>query len=577
VTTCTEEALRAAMAGGGTVTFACDGTITLASTITNGVDLTLDSSGHSVTISGVQAFYVSPGTRFTLVGVTIANCCAPSGGGIFNDGGILNLGSVVFQNNTANWDCSTGMGLKGGAILNQGGQLNATNCIFAGNSAIYPINPDFVPRRASGGAVCNQGGAVNLQQCVFTGNWVVGGPGASGLLPGAGVEARGGAIYTDGSLAADSCAFSGNSASGGNGGDALQSGSTYPGGLGGRACGGAICNLGGLTVSRSLFTSNSVSGGGGGAGAAGGRHDPYPGASGGAGGTGGDGSGGALYGGGLLVNCTFAADGASGGAGGPGGHGGDSTSVGGQGGQGGNGGSAFGAIGDANDGLTLVNCSIASNSANFGSGGAGGSAGYGPHGTGGPGPAGTNGVAGGGVGTSGSQLMNTLLATNSPGGNCHGSITDLGHNLSSDGTCNFTNSGSLNNTDPKLGPLANNGGPTLTMALLSGSPAIDAGDASPAPLTDQRGFPRPAGLAADIGAFEYGSVMPTIAVTRSGTNGLNILATGNANQSCRLLWSPDLSSWVPLATNQIGGDGTILFYDDCTPGRACRFYRLVMP
>ena len=114
--------------------------------------------------------------------------------------------------------------------------------------------------------------------------------------------------------------------------------------------------------------------------------------------------------------------------------------------------------------------------------------------------------------------------------------------------------------DPKLGPLADNGGPTLTMALLPGSPAIDAGNTSLAPTTDQRGFPRPAGLAADIGAFEYGSVMPTIAVSRSGATGLNILASGNAGQSCRLLSSTDLSSWVPIATNQIGSqrNGSIL-------------------
>jgi hypothetical protein len=131
--------------------------------------------------------------------------------------------------------------------------------------------------------------------------------------------------------------------------------------------------------------------------------------------------------------------------------------------------------------------------------------------------------------------------------------------------------------DPKLGPLADNGGPTLTMALLPGSPAIDAGNTSLAPATDQRGFPRPAGLAADLGAFEYGSVMPALAVSRSGATGLNILASGNAGRPCRLLSSPDLSNWVPLATNQIGSDGTVLFYDNWAPGSACRFYRLVMP
>src|SRR5205085_7736349 len=53
---------------------------------------------------------------------------------------------------------------------------------------------------------------------------------------------------------------------------------------------------------------------------------------------------------------------------------------------------------------------------------------------------------------------------------------------------------------PMLGPLANNGGPTQTHALLVGSPAINAGS-NPANLpTDQRGLPRQAGTAEDIGA-----------------------------------------------------------------------------
>jgi hypothetical protein len=69
--------------------------------------------------------------------------------------------------------------------------------------------------------------------------------------------------------------------------------------------------------------------------------------------------------------------------------------------------------------------------------------------------------------------------------------------MSSDGTCNFSNSGDRNNTDPMLGPLQNNGGPTQTMALPSGSPAIDAGNPSGCKdgsghllTTDQRGYPR---------------------------------------------------------------------------------------
>jgi hypothetical protein len=171
-------------------------------------------------------------------------------------------------------------------------------------------------------------------------------------------------------------------------------------------------------------------------------------------------------------------------------------------------------------------------------------------------------------------LVNTILSSNAPGGNCSGALAEVGHNLSSDSSWAFTNSGSMNNTDPKLGALAYDGGPTLTMALLPGSPAIDAGDTSLAPTTDQRGFPRPTGAAADIGAFEF---MPTLSISRSGANGLNILAAGYTGAWCRLLASTDLTSWVPIATNQIGNGGTTSFYDTCSPGQACRFYRLLIP
>jgi hypothetical protein len=62
----------------------------------------------------------------------------------------------------------------------------------------------------------------------------------------------------------------------------------------------------------------------------------------------------------------------------------------------------------------------------------------------------------------------------------------------------------LINLDPMLGPLQDNGGPTPTMALLPGSPAVDAGDNTGAPDFDQRGpgFPRIVGGTIDIGAFE---------------------------------------------------------------------------
>jgi hypothetical protein len=108
--------------------------------------------------------------------------------------------------------------------------------------------------------------------------------------------------------------------------------------------------------------------------------------------------------------------------------------------------------------------------------------------------------------------QNSIVAGSGAAGNCSGTITSNGYNLSSDGTCKFGGPGDMNSTDPKLGALQNNGGPTRTMALLQGSPAIDAGnprgctDSTGHLLkTDQRGEPRPDKedkSGCDMGAYE---------------------------------------------------------------------------
>ena len=101
------------------------------------------------------------------------------------------------------------------------------------------------------------------------------------------------------------------------------------------------------------------------------------------------------------------------------------------------------------------------------------------------------------------RSLNTIVANSFKGGNCYHGIISLGHNLSSDGSCALNATGDLTNTDPLLGPLQDNGGPTPTQALLPGSPAINAGDNDGCPAADQRGIPRPQAGICDIGAYEY--------------------------------------------------------------------------
>lgn len=113
------------------------------------------------------------------------------------------------------------------------------------------------------------------------------------------------------------------------------------------------------------------------------------------------------------------------------------------------------------------------------------------------------------------NLSNTIIA-NSTGGDCYnpGSLGVAQNNLIQDSTnaCGLTNgvNGNLIGQNPNLGALADNGGRTQTMALLPGSPAIDAGNdatcaAAPVNGLDQRGVARPQGAHCDIGAYEVKS------------------------------------------------------------------------
>jgi len=274
------------------------------------------------------------------------------------------------------------------------------------------------------------------------------------------------------------------------------------GGAGDMAMGGGLYNKGGIvSVNNSTFSNNKAVGGAGGSG--GGYHPDISRSTicsrSASGGSGGDGMGGAVFSSGTvsLVNSTFSGNRAIGGRGGHGGYmsnGRGMTPYAGAGGNGGNGlGGALYIVNDAH----VSSCTFANNGASGATYGLGS-----PHGALGI----ASGVA---IFRSGSfATNNTVIADNSSGGNCNGSIASEGYNIDSDGTCGLKAIGDLTKFSPKLGPLRNNGGATFTHALLPGSPAINAGNpagcADPNGATiiaDQRGHIRNGRC--DIGAFEF--------------------------------------------------------------------------
>jgi hypothetical protein len=104
------------------------------------------------------------------------------------------------------------------------------------------------------------------------------------------------------------------------------------------------------------------------------------------------------------------------------------------------------------------------------------------------------------------KATGTIFAAAGTARNCEVPVHETaGFNLATDDSCDMDRPTDLTGVDPKLGPLAGNGGPTSTQALSPASPAIDAGGlpaTSACPRFDQRGTSRPWGPACDIGAFE---------------------------------------------------------------------------
>jgi CSLREA domain-containing protein len=143
-------------------------------------------------------------------------------------------------------------------------------------------------------------------------------------------------------------------------------------------------------------------------------------------------------------------------------------------------------------------------------------------------------------------IQNSIVSGNTAGGvpsNCStssgGTVAAAGHDLELGVSCGFDL-----DADPDVAALADNGGPTKTMALTAGSPAIDAADDADCPATDQRGVARPQGPHCDIGAYEFTVATTTTTTTLPG--GCDAPSPTFASIDCRL---DDLITQVQSATD----------------------------
>lgn len=451
------------------------------------------------------------------------------GGAIYMSNVIATLAQVTFTSNKLMSGAAQGAGgmplasgggsALGGAICVTNSTVLIGNASFVTNSAfavdvtnLYPYAGGGSGSGIGGALWVSQGSTVTIQSSWFADNLAKGGAGYFFTAAGPGM---GGGTASLGTLLLSDCSFSGNRALG-NGGWAGQAGR-----------GGGVYAEGPLTLNRCTFDNNLAIGGAG-------NHYYYQ---------GGPGEGGALWTSGTLfaTNCTCATNSAIGGP----------ATIAGVGGAG-RGGAIFTSAGGV-----LVNLTLAYNRADS-------QIGYVP-----PGPAQGGGLA---VTNTAPTTRGTIIGNSSNGGEVWGVVTDAGYNICSDGTAGFTSTNSSNNTNPLLGPLANNGGLTQTIALLAGSPAIDK-IPSGFPPTDQRGVVRPQGAAADVGAYEAQPFPPVLTISRSASN---VMLSFNAQGgvSYELLSSTNLRTWVSVATNSIPTSGPLSFVQGFSPG-GDRFYRVV--
>jgi|GEM_PF-5996347 len=449
---CTEAALDTALASGANITFNC-GTTGLTIKLTKERVIarnTVIDGGNLITLSGGgknRLFYTQSQVELTLKNLTIADGFTTDlGGGIFSGyQGKLTVSNCNFKNNIST---KTGSFDGGGAIYSKSeSTVTIDKSTFSGNKA------------ANGGAINTVLSDLTIANSTFTNNQSVG----------SGTGGGGGAIFNDGAkgdrgiIKVSRSTFTNNAAvmQGGaiftqlyNSNTMNVDQSTFSGnrvtGTGNQGFGGGIFHISDkklkslFTVTNTTFASNTASNQGGGLWT--GNSAPVN-----------------------ISNSTFSGN--------------QAKSADGTNGLG-------GGIMRTSGKMNLTNVTIANNYAGFQGGGI--------------------------VGNTDVTLKNVIIANNKAnnGGkgwnirnNCFDTMTNGGNNLqypaknqsdANDRDC----TASIKTADPKLGTLANNGGLTQTLPLLTGSAAINTGNNTTCPVTDQRGIKRPQQVTCDIGAYE---------------------------------------------------------------------------
>ena len=501
VTDCTEAALRAAIANGGFITMSC-GTSPFTITLTAQLEVTQDTildGGNLVTISGGHAtrvFHTANYSALTLQNLTVSNGrpLSGDGSGAAIYGGWRGRVTVLHSRFENNDGTSGNMETGGGAIfVAAGSTLVVRDSVFLGN------------RGTQGGAINNLLSSLTVENSQFIDNDSTAG-GAAGY-------GYGGAIYTDGAsehpgdaiggrIRIVKTVFRGNRAAGQGGAvqawvyppdQVLVSDTTFDSNQvilrpDGEAFGGALrLGNGKMIVANSTFVNNLA------------RNQ-----------------GGAVWIGDddtsvNLNNVTIAGNTAA------------ST----------NGADGLGGgIMVAGGTLSVNHATIAGNQAGFMAGA----------------------IYGGG---SNVVVKNTIIANNTAHNpwninrQCTAGLTNGGNNLQYPAN-NPTDparpecAAGIQVIDPQLSMLADNGGPTWTMALRPDSPAIDIGHAAACLPADQRGIPRPQGSSCDSGAYEVVTrlaLSPPAAFAGDRSFTLTVLG-GNFGAGSTVYWNG-----TPLATS----------------------------